>query len=484
MIRSLIVILLVGICLPLALKNPHAGLLLWEWITLMNAHKIIFGFGADLRFNLVIAVVTLGAWLFSKEKKAPPMGAASTFFVMFVLWMCVVQAGSLKPDYSLPLFDRFIRIMVFVWLALCMSNTRWRLHAVVWVYVISIAYYGIRGGGFTLISGGGYLVFGPAQTVLGDNNHLALAMTMILPMLNYLRLQSEIHWLRLGLLAAMGLTVVAVLGTHSRGGFIALAVMGLFFWWYSAAKVRLTLLGLAVLIPALIFMPTEWYDRIATIGEASEDASFQGRVDAWVIAFETAVHNPLTGGGFRVPYLQEVADLYLDEFRKARAAHSIYFEILGSMGFVGLFFYLGIAGFTLLSTMRINRRCKKLEGMQWADDLAKMCRASLLAYWVAGASMSMEFYDGYWLMVAVVANLNVIVDQAYKKVRKTERTSKRRGRSRNGEEEAGLDEEETATDTGEGIPEEPAADPRKRGRRRPVSGTASRRKLKGSREHG
>lgn len=409
MLRSLFLFAIVGLLLPLALKNPHAGLLLWEWFTVMSPHREVYGPATYFQFNLIVAVATLGLWLFSKERKIPPMTPIVALFIVFALWMVLAQVFSLRPGYSWEFFDRFMRIMVFVWLVFAMSNTKYRIHAVVWVLIVSLGYFGVRGGGFTLITGGGFRVWGPPGTIIEDNNHIGLALAMTLPLMNYLRNNSERKFVRFALLAAMILTLMAVLGTQSRGAFVALAVMAIFFWWYSKAKFKLALAGGIVVGVALFFMPESWYERIATIGEATEDASFQGRVDAWVIAFETALANPLTGAGFRVPYLQEIADQFTSEYRDARAAHSIYFEILGSMGFVGLFLFLGIAFLVLVSTLRVDKIARQLHDMEWASDLARMSRASFLAYFVGAASMSMEFWEGYWIQVAIMVNLQALV---------------------------------------------------------------------------
>lgn len=409
MLRSLFLFAIVGMLLPLALKNPHAGLLLWEWFTLMSPHREVYGPATYFQFNLIVAVATLGMWLLSKEKKVPPLSPVVVLFVCFVIWMVLAQLFSLRPDHSWPFFDRFIRIMVFVWLMLAMTNTKYRIHAAVWILVVSLGYFGVRGGGFTLLTGGGFRVWGPPQSMIEDNNHLGLALVMVVPLMHYLRLYSEKKIVRLGLLGAMILTIMAILGTQSRGAFVALSVMVLFFWWYSNQRIKLALLGGLVLGVALFFMPDSWYDRIATIGEATQDKSFQGRVDAWIIAFETAIHNPLTGAGFRVPYLQDVANQFTSEYREARAAHSIYFEILGSMGFVGLFLFLGVALSVLVASIRVDRAARRLVDMEWASDLARMSRASFLSYFIGAASMSMEFWEGYWVQVALMVNLQRLV---------------------------------------------------------------------------
>ncbi|MGZ9158549.1 MAG: hypothetical protein ACXW36_06755, partial [Nitrospira sp.] len=109
--------------------------------------------------------------------------------------------------------------------------------------------------------------------------------------------------------------------------------------------------------------------------------------------------------GFRVAYLQDVADAYLSEPRQARAAHSIYFEILGSMGFVGLALFVSIIVLAFRNASWIRRHTKDQSSLQWARDLASMSQISLLAYCIAGAALSIEFWEGPWLMFVILARL-------------------------------------------------------------------------------
>ena len=67
---------------------------------------------------------------------------------------------------------------------------------------------------------------GLAGHALGDRNELALAFVMTLPICYYLLGQygQRSRIISLGLLGTMLLLVTAVIGTQSRGGFVALAI--------------------------------------------------------------------------------------------------------------------------------------------------------------------------------------------------------------------------------------------------------------------
>ena len=61
-----------------------------------------------------------------------------------------------------------------------------RLNCLVWVITVSVGYFGIKGGIFTILTGGNYKVWGPPQSNLEDNNALALAILMVIPLMIYL----------------------------------------------------------------------------------------------------------------------------------------------------------------------------------------------------------------------------------------------------------------------------------------------------------
>ena len=101
------------------------------------------------------------------------------------------------------------------------------------------------GGRFVLVSGGaGALVrLGAPDTMIADNNHLATALNMCLPLMEYLRQYSKNRIVSALLLAVMGLTVLTVLGTYSRGGLVGLVVVSLFLIGSARKRILLAVCG-------------------------------------------------------------------------------------------------------------------------------------------------------------------------------------------------------------------------------------------------
>src|SRR5690348_11218945 len=211
---AFLLLILLGIAVR-TVGAPQAGVLGWTWLTLMAPHQLVWGGLATAPVNLVLALITFLSWLFSREPKRLPFNLAMGLWFAFMAYMTFTTVFALSPDLAWSRWDRTIKIMALGILVASIMTNRVRIHALIWVIVLSLGYFGIKGGLFTLITGGGSRVLGPEGVGIGDNNYLALALCMILPLINYLRLQSEWQATRIGAMAAMAITAVAVLGTYS-----------------------------------------------------------------------------------------------------------------------------------------------------------------------------------------------------------------------------------------------------------------------------
>lgn len=404
--RDIVLVLAFVAAVPLTFRAPFAGVLVWAWIALMSPHRIVYGFASGQPFNMVIAVVTILAWLISKERKQFPSDGVPWLMVIFAAWMTFNSFFAPNPDQSWPLWDLTIKSFVFALMVAATLTGKARIHAMIWVIVLSIGFYGVKGGAFTLLTGGHYRVYGPESTIIADNNQLAVAVTMILPLVIYLFQQTEVRWLRLALAGSVVLQIINVLGSYSRGGFVALFSMLFFFWLRSQRKAVYLILGLAVVLPALWMMPDTFWDRMATIQDASEDASFQGRTTSWLVCLYYALdHFPL-GAGFAGTQVPSVFNVYFPDL--ARAAHSIYFQVLGEHGFVGLALYLAMLALAWSNCAAVIRQTRNSQELAWACELARMLQVGLVAFCVGGAGLSMAYYEGFLLLLIIPSALRQV----------------------------------------------------------------------------
>jgi probable O-glycosylation ligase (exosortase A-associated) len=285
--------------------------------------------------------------------------------------------------------------------ALVVLHSRKHILVLTWVLVGSLAFFGVKGGLFTLATGGSYRVWGPEGSYIEGNNEVALALVMIIPLMRFLQLTVTNKWMKRALLVSMLLCAAAALGSQSRGALLAIAAMTAVLWWRGPNKVQGAVVLLVLAIALIAFMPDTWSDRMATIQTYNEDTSATGRLNAWWMAFNLAKDN-FFGGGFMVS-LPELFIKYAPDPLAVHAAHSIYFMVLGEHGFIGLFLFLTLFCLVWGSAGRMRRQGRALPQTQWVADLGSMCQVSLAGYAVGGAFLSLTYYDlPYNILILVV----------------------------------------------------------------------------------
>ena len=411
--RDIVITLIVLASLPYAFKRPYIGVLMWVWISVMNPHRLSWGFAYSFPFAAIIAGVTLAGLLFTKDPKKLPMTPIVSTFIAFGVWMAVTTVFAFSPGSASDMLSRVSKIFLMTLVTMMVIKDKKQLHLLIWVLVGSLGYYGIKGGVFTVTSGGGFRVWGPEGTFIEGNNEVALALITIIPMFYYLFLTTANKWLRYGFVASIILCALAALGSYSRGALLGIAAMVLFLWLKSPKKMLLGLV-LAIMIPAAIaFMPAQWSDRMNTVKEYKEDESAMGRINAWSMAFNLASDRPLTGGGFDI-YDARTFARYAPNPADIHAAHSLYFQALGEHGFVGLGLYLMLG---LLAWRRGTRTIKltaRRPELKWAGTLATMLQVSMVGFGVGGAFLSLLYFDVPYYLMAMMVITGGIVDEAVK----------------------------------------------------------------------
>ena len=209
-------------------------------------------------------------------------------------------------------------------------------------------------------------------------------------------------------IAAMALLLAAIVGTYSRGGLLAMSAMLGFLWLKSRARIATGLVGAALVSATLLFMPAQYFERISTINNVQEDTSFQGRIDAWVVAWGVAKDHVL-GAGFDGPRQDKIWNQYRPG-SESRASHSIYFMVLGEHGFIGLFLYLGICVLAWFNLSRVMKLTRDAPDYLWARDMAASLQVGMVGFLVGGAALPMAYYDGFLTIIAMTVPLRLLMD--------------------------------------------------------------------------
>lgn len=425
--RDVAIIVFFIVMLFLALKRPSIGLAIWIWTAFIAPNHLIYGFADGLRFNMIAALAAIAIYTFSSEKPQMAKGGLVFGVLLFFLGTCL---SSIFAVYDSPIIlrelDRFFRGIVLFVFVLLIADKKQDLQIVCWSIVMSIGFYsGVEGLKY-VSSGGGHQIFGPTGTNMRDNNHLALAINMMLPFAVYLLSDIKQKFIRVAFIVFIGVSVLAIVGTNSRGGFVALSIFLFSVFMASKHKLGLIVLATVMAISILSIIPAEYYERISTIKieNAESDGSFAGRVIAWKQSTIIALNNPVTGGGFHAVQTYEVWQKYALQFEKLdfietphafnypfKAAHSIYFQVLGDQGIFGLLTYLIV----FISAGLKAKKLSKLKGLPdeyaWVTVMSKTVYLSLLMFGVGGALLSLAYFEFAFLNIALVIVLNKIANR-------------------------------------------------------------------------
>lgn len=395
--RDIIITLIVFGSLPLILRRPFVGVVMWTWLGMMNPHRLAWGFSLNFPFALIVFLTTVLAYMMSREPKRIPVSREIILLALFLAWMFLSTANSVFPTAAWEQWDKVWRIQLGVLLTLMLTTSLARIHALVWTICVSLGFYGIKGGLWSIIHGGVNRVYGPDGTFIGGNNEIGLALVMTAPLLWYLAVETSNRKLKLGLYGAAGLTLIAIVGTHSRGAFLGIAVIGLMMFMKAKHKLLPLLMGLAFISTLPYIVPQEWFDRMHTIETYEEDKSATNRIKAWGKSIDIA-NQRITGGGYEFIRLTNGVD-----------CHSIYFEILSEHGWPGLVMFLGLGAMTFFKCGRIRKLTRKRADMVRAYNLASMLQVSLAGYATSGAFLGLAYFDLLYVLVVTTVVLYAVV---------------------------------------------------------------------------
>ncbi len=410
--RDLIIVAIVFGCLPLVVMRPWLGILLFCWISFMNPHKLSYGFATGFPFAQVIALVTIVSAIFSNERNRFPKSAPVVILLLFFVWQVVTTLYAFEPDTAVEELMRTTKIYLMVLISLVLISRPKYLIYLVWVIAFSIGFFGIKGGVFSILTGGSHLIWGPPGSFIEGNNEIGLALLMVLPLFVFLAQREARVWIKRGLYICAALILVSVIATYSRGSFVGLVCMGLFLWVKSNKKAITFVSALVFGGFVLAFMPPAWFERMDTTKDFETDGSAQGRLIAWRMAYDIAADSPM-GGGYGALTSDDTYKTYsrTDVVTKTTDAHSIYFEVLAEHGFIGVMLFLGFIFAAWRQGTWVIQHARGSPELQDVVNLCRMLQVSMVAYLSTGAFLGLAYFDLFYQLVAVLVLARIFTEQ-------------------------------------------------------------------------
>ncbi|MEZ5989674.1 MAG: putative O-glycosylation ligase, exosortase A system-associated [Planctomycetota bacterium] len=410
-LRDLFVFMVVAVATPLSLAVPFAGLLCFSWLAYMRPQDLCWGFARTMQFSFAVGMTMMLGWLFSDAGRRPFMrwDVRTKLMVALVLSTTVSLVMATNQDpYVQTRYVEYLKLVAVALFTTGQVDSRRRLKLLLWTIALSLGFFGIKGGFHGLMSGGSPILRGPGG-MLEDNNDFALALTMSLPMLLYLGFLEKSRWVHRVCIVATGLTMLTILLTHSRGGFLSMCVvLGVFFW---RSKQRWIALGVMLLLVVAFFQfaPQHVIDRIYSIGDSS-DSSAHSRLTSWAIALRMIGAFPVWGVGLRnfQDHYHEFAQGLVPGSGFAFVAHNSYLQIWAEGGTVAFVLYIALLVACFWTLRRLRLASRRVPGADWIFNYSRMFEATMAGFVVGSVFLNRGHFDLIYHLFGIITAFQLI----------------------------------------------------------------------------
>ena len=175
MLRDIILGGFIVYCMIRAIKNPWVGILAWTLLSILNPHR--FSWRLDtMPVAAAMVAATLIGLVVTRDKKSFPVTRETIVLMLMMVWFCITLPFSFNVEGSYEQWIKVMKIDGMLLVALMTLESRKHIMALAWVLAISLGFYGVKGGLFTLVTGGHFRVWGPPGSYIEGNNELALAL--------------------------------------------------------------------------------------------------------------------------------------------------------------------------------------------------------------------------------------------------------------------------------------------------------------------
>jgi probable O-glycosylation ligase (exosortase A-associated) len=407
-LRDIIIVIFFLASLPISFLNPVNGIILYALVSYLNPQKLTWSFAYNLPLSKGIALATLAGFIFYRGDRKLPITREIILLALFwVLASCGWLIAS-NPTGFVAEWQRFSKILLMIFVTVSLIKSKEDLRRLYWAVALSIGFYSLKGAIWGIRGGVGW-VQGPRGSFFYGNNEIGLVINMLWPVFLVMARNEKNKWLKRLLWLFFWISPLTIVLTKSRGAALAMGVTGTVLLTRVKHKVAFLLMGCLLLLVAVPFVPTEWYGRMATIKNYEQDASARGRINAWHAAWNLALDRPLTGGGLRALNSPAIIYRYAPNPMDYHDVHSIYFEVLGEIGFPGLIVYLALIIATVQSLRKIIRNSRTLPGGEFFANYANATLLGLVAYLFNGIFLGLAYFDLFYQFVGFTVSLQVIL---------------------------------------------------------------------------
>lgn len=421
MLRTLFILSIFAPGFYAALRSRYWALLMYLWFALFRPQDWVWIDITRLRLSMVLGVVLLGPALIAGRypNVSHPL---SIGMILFFMSTVLSQFTAVSPDIGWSWVDFVFRLFVTCMLLVTLASDQARLAGVIAVIAGSLGFHAAKAGLAYAVGGGTRFADGLSGAFI-DNNGYALGTVMILPLLLITAQNIDVlytgkwaPWLRRGSYALLPLCMFAVIGTYSRGGFVALASATLAFVLLQRRRVTAVVALATVLALAALFVPVpksylERLETIRTYDEIGEDSAMS-RPHFWRVGLQMGLVHPLGVGLRQYEQAYDQFDTTHGRYGVKRSVHSSHVQVFAELGIFGAAVWIAMFAYAATACLRIRSRSRDpgFSALQqrFLFTAANGLLTSMVGFITGGAFLALALNDLTWLTFAMVAALDRI----------------------------------------------------------------------------
>ncbi len=335
------------------------------------------------RFPIGTAAMSIALLTIPLEKQSLRLPAVAFLSIALVSWAFLGMTMTQYPDLVVDAVSDFAKVCAVIFVASNVITTRNRFRALVVGSVILWGLFPIRGTIFAYFVYHGDVEGRAAWNYIYSNpNDLAgLSLLQLSVAMGVLAVERR-KWVVLGTRLAVGLLVLIIILTQSRGAVIALGAFGLIGARKYFTNVRAIFMVLVLAVLVYVIAPDSVWRRFSTIKNAAktdaalydaetvdlatrqDQSSSEQRLAIWDVATSIISNNPLTGVGLgaypEAHYVEAQKPQHKWLARGKRDTHSTYLNITAETGIPGFLLFASIIIITLKESRSARKRMEKI----------------------------------------------------------------------------------------------------------------------------
>jgi O-antigen ligase len=413
------------------------GLLAFTAVLYFRPQDQIPGMSA-IPFAELCAIVGLIAMVTGRLSRGLPVtritpeliGVAGLGFVILFTAPFSIWPGGAIGTFT----DVFAKVILIFLLMVNTLTTTERLFRFMSVVVVTTGYIATRAAidyarGINLIENG--RVQGAVGGMFQNPNDLALNMVAVLPLSVLVAMQAKTTFGRLGAAFLGAMMVGAVMVSYSRGGFVGLAIMfAILGVQLARRKPAVAGVGVLLLLFAVPFAPSSYWERVASITDDSLDAtgSREARRILLTEAWNTFLTFPFHGVGagqfqnYNPP----------DRLELWRETHNVVLQVAAELGIFGLAAFVFLLYRAVMGGWRTRALVRRARGQNthpswqahapprpvigrdeatYLEAHAGAMTSAVVGWFVCALFASVAYSWTFYYLLALVAAPHVILGQ-------------------------------------------------------------------------